>query len=1103
MDPEDVDRLKDRMAWFYASRRIGDATRDMYATGSAARHRIEKDMPKALPGGPGSVNWTPIGPSIVSHGQASGHPAVTGRITGLAVGPAGERIYAGAANGGLWLSEDSGESWRPLDDYLTSPGFGSQVASDSLSVGAVAVVFGSDRTDDAVFIGTGEPQSSVDMPAGDGYFGIGVRVSDGGGEPGTWTVEATNLAGHGIFRLVVDPDDPDLVFAATSTGIFRRPASGSRDTWDQVTDPLFRIPTGAVSDLIVAGSGGGRHYYAAFWGDGVYKSGDGETWIALTGVGTGRIALAAGESDTSVVYALDETGALFRLVGHAFQGVAGMPPVFLGRQGFYNIELGVDPDDPEIVYFGGDISWDQDDWTLALFRGAVSGGPGTWSFPFNPAHAEQASDDPTWIGRGIHPDVHSFAFGLTADGSAHDGSVVWIGCDGGMFASTSSGALGTFIDRNEGVAVVEMTYLANDPSNEAVVWSGCQDNGSIRRRGDDVWYESPEGDGGGIAVDPNDSSRIIRQYHNAGSWDSFGRFTSALSVATDGGQSETSWTDLNFPPQSASPSAAFKAATNAEDSSTGFYGPIVTAPAGEMPTQAVFGTNRVWMSSDWGTSWVTQPTGTNPYAHAVPDLIQDVLDGNSITALQYPTPDLLLAATAVGVWRLDRSGGTWSLAAVPTTGLPGSAFVTGVAIEDALVGSMYITLGGGGVDHVWYFDGSTWLSAGLSQSVLDVPAHGVVVDPDNPTFLYIGTDVGCWRGEKTATSSWTWDLFSQGLPEAAIMDIQLHAGTRLLRVATHGRGAWEIPIDDASGIDPDLYVRANAADVGRRLPGIDGAPDPNSPGETVDLTMSPDIKVRRSIADDPAPPFPGRLLLNTQPVIEGIDVKRWQAHLASKGWDIAVDGSYQTQSDAVCRAFQRENGLKIDGKVGPQTWPASCSYPSLDPAPTAFDFIVNAGDDVDRSLRTGLGDASGTNRILIQVHDRGHSPVSAGDVTVLLLMALEVAGPPAFSVDLAARIAATDDSDWLDVSGWSFADPVTPYRSPSEDLTDRTPQVVEYEVDFDAAGFSQGDTVTLAVIVHTAADPFTSSETDPITLVGQDKRVALRTIRLVPVTPFP
>jgi len=35
---------------------------------------------------------------------------VSGRVTGLAVGPDGLRVYAGAANGGVWFSHDGGET---------------------------------------------------------------------------------------------------------------------------------------------------------------------------------------------------------------------------------------------------------------------------------------------------------------------------------------------------------------------------------------------------------------------------------------------------------------------------------------------------------------------------------------------------------------------------------------------------------------------------------------------------------------------------------------------------------------------------------------------------------------------------------------------------------------------------------------------------------------------------------------------------------------------------------------------------------------------------------------------------------------------------------
>jgi hypothetical protein len=57
--------------------------------------------PPAAPGPHGALNWAPLGLSVVGFGQAAGRPPVSARITALAVGPDGLRVYAGAANGGV------------------------------------------------------------------------------------------------------------------------------------------------------------------------------------------------------------------------------------------------------------------------------------------------------------------------------------------------------------------------------------------------------------------------------------------------------------------------------------------------------------------------------------------------------------------------------------------------------------------------------------------------------------------------------------------------------------------------------------------------------------------------------------------------------------------------------------------------------------------------------------------------------------------------------------------------------------------------------------------------------------------------------------------
>ena len=72
------------------------------------------------------------------------------------------------------------------------------------------------------------------------------------------------------------------------------------------------------------------------------------------------------------------------------------------------------------------------------------------------------------------------------------------------------------------------------------------------------------------------------------------------------------------------------------------------------------------------------------------------------------------------------------------------------------------------------------------------------------------------------------------------------------------------------------------------------------------------------------PPFPGVLLSN---FTEHPSARAWQQQMVTRGWNLAVDGQYGTESENVCRQFQAEKGLGVDGVVGPETWAASWTAP--------------------------------------------------------------------------------------------------------------------------------------------------------------------------------
>ena len=310
--------------------------------GAYLRALQQKKRPPRSPVPAPGVNWTPIGPSVIGLGSGNSFTEV-GRVSALVAGPGGQRVYAGGADGGVWISSNAGVTWSPLNDYFSAsesvPG-DTQVEINSLSIGAIEVRFGTSADNDEIFVGTGEANdgwpSEYTGPWGpespvDNYFGVGINHWVGG----SWGLEATNLASQGINRIAIDPNDatPINVYAATTDGLFKRPTGGADpSTWNLVTvNPS--TPNQLVTDFIAAGSGAGRMFYAALNGDNVYSSPNGSTWTPLSGLGSipeysGRIALAASESSPNIVYAIVATGNLYyldRSAGSTFQQVPGLP----------------------------------------------------------------------------------------------------------------------------------------------------------------------------------------------------------------------------------------------------------------------------------------------------------------------------------------------------------------------------------------------------------------------------------------------------------------------------------------------------------------------------------------------------------------------------------------------------------------------------------------------------------------------------------------------------------------------------------------------------------------------------------------------------------
>jgi hypothetical protein len=246
----------------------------------------------------------------------------------------------------------------------------------------------------------------------------------------------------------------------------------------------------------------------------------------------------------------------------------------------------------------------------------------------------------------------------------------------------------------------------------------------------------------------------------------------------------------------------------------------------------------------------------------------------------------------------------------------------------------------------------------------------------------------------------------------------------------------------------------------------------------------------------------------------------------SLGADVA--GTFDAGTRQAVRNAQSRYGLGqlvaggnaiLDGIVGPRTWAAVTSYPILPVDPlNAGVFTDGLGEDTDLATDVMIADAVGANQVFVQIHNRGHLPIAAGDLRVALLVAAsDAAGnAPLLPADYAARIRAADTGPWLGASGWRFVDAAVVYRSNILELNDRRPAVVTWPADFGALGFAAGSHVLLVAlssatspIVGASDNTLQSAERNVRTLVegagvnaGEAKAMA-RVVRLDPVVVIP
>ncbi|MFH1279058.1 MAG: T9SS type A sorting domain-containing protein [Candidatus Eisenbacteria bacterium] len=450
-----------RVKW-YAESRMDDER----APDGAARRRVweEKSARVEGAGKAARASWFTVGPANVS-----------GRCLDIEFHPANpDIVYVGSASGGLWKSIDGGDSWAPLTDSL-----------QSLAIGAVAVL---PSDPNIVLIGTGEGNGALNTD-----YGVGILKSvDGGATWGPTSLSYPGTSFTGFNVMEVNPVT-GTILAGASGALWRSTDSG--ETWETVLEggnyyDVKWKPGDSLRVYAAKGSATGANHVKV-------STDDGLTW-AKAGVGQpsgaliGKTKIAVTPANPNVIYAnyvnrlTSETLGIYRSDDNGENWTAVYTgPNMTGGQGWYNLSLAVDPDDPVRVIAGG----------VKLYR-SIDGG---------------ATFDSTGIGYGlgtetsVHWDHHAVAY---KPGSNDE---VWVCTDGGVWRSLNDGE--DWTSRREGLVTYQFYDICVAQSDGAFMMGGTQDNGVPGRVTVDEWFTSTLfADGMVCNVSPGDADEIYGEW---------------------------------------------------------------------------------------------------------------------------------------------------------------------------------------------------------------------------------------------------------------------------------------------------------------------------------------------------------------------------------------------------------------------------------------------------------------------------------------------------------------------------------------------------------------------------------------------------------------
>ena len=690
----------------------------------------------------GSLEYRELGP--FRGGRAAA-------VTGVPGQP--NLFYFGATGGGVWKTHDGGKTYTNISDGF----FGG-------SIGSIAVA----KSDpNVIYVGGGEVTVRGNVSSG-----YGVWKSEDAGK--TWQFAGLPKSRH-IPRIVIDPQNPEIVYAAVLGNIYKptqdrgvyKSINGGK-TWSKI---LFADPQAGAVELVMDPNNP-RNLYAATWrlqrtpyslssggeGSALWKSTDrGTTWKEISthkgfAEGTlGIIGVTVSPLDSERVWAIvenKEKGGVYRSDngGESWKQVNNSRA--LRQRAWYYTKIYADTQDVDGVYVMN-----------VSYHHSTDGGK-----TFSSHRAPHGDHHDLWI-------------------APEDNQRMIIGDDGGAQVSYDGGeSWSTY--HNQPTA--QFYRVTTDNAFPYRIYVAQQDNSTLRVNhrsfgrsiGEDDWEATAGGESAHIAIDPTNDEIVYGG--------SYGGYLTRVNHDNGSERAINVWPDNPM-------------GYGAEGMKYRFQWNFPIVFSKHNPKRLYTFSNQVHVTENEGQSWdIISPDLTRNDPNRLKTSGGPITQDN--TSVEYYCTifaanesalqeGLLWVGSDDGLVHLSKDGGkNWTN--ITPKGMPEWMMINSIEPSPFDAGTCYIAgtrykLG----DFTPYLYKTTDFGESWTRINKGIPAEHftrvVRADPSRKGFLYAGTETGMYVSFNDGDS---WEAFQQNLPIVPITDLAIKDNS--LIVATQGRSLW-------------------------------------------------------------------------------------------------------------------------------------------------------------------------------------------------------------------------------------------------------------------------------------------------------------------------